>query len=315
MSVRATAFAPASVGNVAVGFDMLGLALDAVGDRVTAERSDGDGVEIAALTTTELAHTAAGLPRASEENTASIAAASLWRAAGAPGGVRLSLEKGVPPGSGMGSSAASAVAAVVAVNALLDEPWPPAALLRHALAGEQHVSRARHADNVAPSLLGGLVLCPTRLLPETVPLPVPAGVVCVVVYPQLRLDTAVARSALAGECLLRTAVEQQACLAGFVAGCYRDDRELVAASLRDVLIEPQRAPMVPGFTAVKSAAIDAGAYGCSLSGSGPSVFAWCDEGAGETVRAAMIAAFAGEKIDALGWLSPLDAPGARLESD
>jgi homoserine kinase len=309
----ATAFAPASVGNVGVGFDLLGLAAGQVGDRVTARRVEDAGVSIAQIRATGVAAGAEALPRETMENTGGIAAAALWRDFGPSGGVELVIEKGIPLGSGMGSSAASAVAAAVAVNALLDEPLGHAELVRYALEGERHASKALHADNVAPSLFGGLVLCPARLLPRVIRLPVPSGVVCVLVHPHLTVRTADARRALAAECLLRSAVEQQGCLASFIAACYRDDVELIGRCLRDILIEPQRAIAVPGFEAVKEAAFEAGALGSSLSGSGPSVFAWAREGDGEGVRAAMVDAFSAAGIESESWINPLDAPGAFVE--
>ena len=165
MSERATAFAPASIGNVAVGFDMLGLAIDGVGDTVTAMRVAEPGVAIGKVLDVDGAphrH----LARDAQHNTASIAAQVLWDKHGDVGGVSLDIHKGVPLQSGMGSSAASAVAAVVAVNALLNKPLAVEVLLPYALAGEQYASKGRHVDNIAPSLLGGLILCPLALLPD-----------------------------------------------------------------------------------------------------------------------------------------------------
>jgi homoserine kinase len=174
MSDTATAFAPASIGNVAVGFDMLGLALaGGAGDTVIASRRDAPGVGIEEVRGLD-GDIHPYLSRDPRENTASIAAQALWDAADATGGVTLKVHKGVPLQSGMGSSAASAVAAAVAVNALLDGPLEHADLLPYALEGERYASGGLHADNVAPSLLGGLVLCPTVLLPGVVQLPVPA---------------------------------------------------------------------------------------------------------------------------------------------
>jgi len=190
-----TAFAPASIGNVGVGFDMLGLAIAGVGDWVSARRTGADGVSIAEV------QDAAGsrhpfLSNKPDENTASLAAASLWRAAGESGGVELVVRKGIPLQSGMGSSAASAVAAAVAANALLERPLPVEALLEHALEGERFASGGLHADNVAPSLFGGMVLCPPVLLPDVVRLPVPAGVSSVLVHPELQVNTAESRQGL-----------------------------------------------------------------------------------------------------------------------
>lgn len=311
---EATAFAPASVGNVGVGFDLLGLALAGVGDRVTARLTPGSGVAIREITSTSTATGTGSLSRRADENTAGIAAQALWTEVGGRGGLELDIEKGIAVGSGMGGSAASAVAAVLAVNALLERPLEPTRLLPHALTGERYASQALHGDNVAPSLLGGLVLCPARLLPDVVSLPVPRGVVCVLVHPALTVNTADARRSLEQRCLLSSAVEQKGCLAGFVAGCYRDDLDLISRCLRDGLVEPQRSMAVPGFDAVQTAALDGGALGCSLSGSGPSVFAWCRVDDGPAVRDAMVTAFAHSGVESHAWISPLDAPAAHVES-
>jgi homoserine kinase len=314
MSDAVTAFAPASIGNVGVGFDMLGLALGGgAGDRVVATRSAATGITIDEVRGLdgEIHPYLSNDPR---ENTASIAAQALWDAAGAAGGAALKVHKGVPLQSGMGSSAASAVAAVVAVNALLDEPLDHAELLPYALEGEKYASGGLHADNVAPSLLGGLVLCPTVLLPEVVRLPVPAGVSAVLLHPELQINTAHARRGLARGYSMQQWLEQQGYLAGFIAGCMAGDVGLIGRTLRDVVIEPQRAAAVPCFDAVKEAAMRAGALGCSLSGSGPSIFALCEERRALNLASAMEQACRGLGIECQSWVSALDAAGARLET-
>jgi homoserine kinase len=314
MSDAVTAFAPASIGNVGVGFDMLGLALGGgAGDRVVATRSAATGITIDEVRGLdgEIHPYLSNDPR---ENTASIAAQALWDAAGAAGGAALKVHKGVPLQSGMGSSAASAVAAVVAVNALLDEPLDHAELLPYALEGEKYASGGLHADNVAPSLLGGLVLCPTVLLPEVVRLPVPAGVSAVLLHPELQINTAHARRGLARGYSMQQWLEQQGYLAGFIAGCMAGDVGLIGRTLRDVVIEPQRAAAVPCFDAVKEAAMRAGALGCSLSGSGPSIFALCEERRALNLASAMEQACRALGIECQSWVSALDAAGARLET-
>jgi homoserine kinase len=314
MSDAATAFAPASIGNVGVGFDMLGLALGGgAGDRVIASRSAASGISIDEVRGLdgEIHPYLSNDPR---ENTASIAAQALWDATGASGGAALKIHKGVPLQSGMGSSAASAVAAVVAVNALLDEPLDHAALLPYALEGEKYASGGLHADNVAPSLLGGLVLCPTVLLPEVVQLPVPAGVSAVLLHPELQVNTAHARRGLAKGYSMQQWLQQQGYLAGFIAACMGGDIGLIGRTLRDVVIEPQRAAAVPCFEDVKEAALRAGALGCSLSGSGPSIFALCEERRAVNLASAMEQACRALGIECQSWVSPLDAAGARLEA-
>jgi homoserine kinase len=308
-----TAFAPASIGNVGVGFDMLGLALAGVGDKVSVRRRADAGVVVAAVLD------AAGAPHPdlstdAEKNTASIAAAELWRSAAAPGGLELVVRKGIPLQSGMGSSAASAVAAVVAANALLEAPFDVPELLAFALAGETFASGGLHADNVAPSLFGGLVLCPSTLLPQTVQLGLPQGVSSVLVHPDLKVDTAKARRSLAKNCTMEQWLTQQAYLASFVLGCERDDHQLISRSLRDVIVEPQRAAAVSCFAYVKDAALRAGAMGCSLSGSGPSIFALCDDELAGSIADEMEKACRGTGLACESWISPMNSPGAQVQT-
>jgi len=312
MSDAVTAFAPASIGNVAVGFDMLGLALADVGDRVVARRIDGSDVvveEVRGLDGEKHPY----LSTNANENTASIAVQAMLAEQTPDLGVGLKVLKGVPLQSGMGSSAASAVAAVVAVNALLDEPLGLEALLPYALEGEKYASGGLHADNVAPSLLGGLILCPQILLPEVVRLPVPDGVSAVLLHPDLQVNTAQARRGLARSYRMQQWLEQQGLLAGFIAACAASDIDLIRKTLRDVVIEPQRASAVPCFEAVTEAARRSGALGCSLSGSGPSMFALCATNDARNIASAMEHACRAQGIGCQSWVSPMTAPGARIE--
>ncbi len=313
MSDVATAFAPASIGNVAVGFDMLGLALEGVGDTVKARCTDAPGISIAEVRGLD-GEPHPYLSTDPTQNTASIAAHALWDAYGGEGGVELEVHKGVPLQSGMGSSAASAVAAVVAVNALLAKPLPMADLLPYALEGEKFASGGLHADNVAPSLLGGLVLCPAVLLPDAIKLPVPAGVSAVLVHPNLQVNTAQARRGLAKGYALEQWLNQQGYLAGFIAACASNDISLIGKTLKDVVIEPQRSAAVPCFEVVREAAVRSGALGFSLSGSGPSLFALCEEGKARNLAVAMEQACRREGIECESWVSSMNAPGARVVS-
>lgn len=313
MSEWVTAFAPASIGNVAVGFDVLGLALEGAGDRVLARRIDGDSVTVAEVRGLD-GEIHPYLSADPKENTASIAAQSFWDKHGDGGGVELKVHKGVPLQSGMGSSAASAVAAVVAINGLLETPLPVDALLEFAIEGEKYASGGLHADNVAPSLLGGLVLCPQILLPGVVSLPVPEGVSAALIHPDLQVNTARARRELAKSCATQQWVDQQGLLAGFVAACAAGDLDLISKTLQDVIIEPQRKAAVPCFDVVKEAAKKNGALGCSLSGSGPSMFSLCKTGDARNVASAMEQACRSQGIACESWVSPMTAPGARIES-
>ena len=312
MSEAVIAFAPASIGNLAVGFDMLGLALANVGDRVHASRTQDTGVTVEEVRGLD-GERHPYLSTNPNENTASIAAQALLAAHGGDLGVALKVHKGVPLQSGMGSSAASAVAAVVAVNELLPAPLPIEALLPYALEGEKYASGGLHADNVAPSLLGGLILCPEVLLPDFVQLPVPDGVSAVLLHPDLQVNTAQARRRLAKSYPMALWLEQQGRLAGFIAACAASDIDLIRKTLRDVVIEPQRAEAVPCFAAVTEAAEHSGALGYSLSGSGPSIFALCAENDARNIASAMEHACRSQGIDCQSWVSPMNASGARIE--
>jgi homoserine kinase len=196
---------------------------------------------------------------------------------------------------------------------LLDAPLPLENLLPYALEGEKFASGGLHADNVAPSLLGGLVLCPEVLLPEVVRLPVPSGVSAVLLHPELQVNTAHARRQLQKTYSMALWLQQQGLLAGFIAACAADDIALIGKTLRDVVIEPQRAGAVPCFAAVRDAALRAGALGCSLSGSGPSLFALAPDSGAQAIASAMEQACRGEGIDCQSWVSPMTAPGAHVE--
>jgi homoserine kinase len=306
----ATAFAPASVGNVAVGFDILGHSVAALGDRVRVSRRAEPGVAIRSIT-----GVVAGLPLAAEKNTAGMAALALNRELGLRFGFELEIEKGIPLGSGLGGSAASAVAAVVAAAALVDEPLDRTRLLKFAMQGEAVASGSVHVDNIAPSLFGVLVLTVGIDNPHVKQIPVPESVRCVLVHPHMVLATREARAILRRTVELSDVIWQQANLAGFLAGCYTSDLPLIRESLLDVVIEPQRQVLIPGFVEVKQMALAAGALGCSISGAGPTVFAWAEQQDAENVRSEMVAAFRKHGLETDSWVSPLDRAGARVVGD
>ena len=308
-----TAFAPASIGNVCVGFDMLGLAIAGVGDRVSVRRSDTPGVTILEVRGLD-GEIHPYLPADPEHNTASIAARALWQTHGDLSGIEMIVRKGVPLQSGMGSSAASAVAAAVATNALLPEPLAHEKLLPFALEGEAYASGGAFADNVGASLIGGLVLCPTVLLPKAIKLTAPTGISSVLVHPELQIHTGNARKSLAKGYSLEQWLAQQGYLAGFIAGCAADDHDLIQQSLHDVIIEPQRAASIPCFGAVKEAAMNAGVLGASISGSGPSVFALCKNSDASNVATAMEQACRVFGLECQSWTSPMTTPGAHVEN-
>lgn len=305
MTLSATAFAPAGVGNVGVGFDILGHTIAGPGDRVSVRRIDERVVRIAAVRGCDTP-----LPMAAERNTAGAALIALRSSVAAPFGFEIEIDKGIPYGSGMGGSAASAVAALVAANALLDRPLTRSALYPFALDGEAVASGSRHGDNVGAMLAGGLVLATADRL---VSIPVPDTLFCALVHPHAVLETRAARAALEGRYDLPEFVAQSANLAQLLAGCFAGDINLIRAGLDDVMIEPRRSALIPGFASVKKAALDSGALGASLSGAGPSVFAWCDgEARARTVARAMREAFAAAGLDSDAWTSPVAGPAAEV---
>ncbi len=308
MRKKATAFAPATVGNVAVGFDILGFATESVGDTVTVERIDAPTVEVG-----EISGVVTDLPHQADENTATVGLVQLVADLELDFGFRVHIEKGIPLGSGMGGSAASAVAAIVAADALVAAELSRREILSYALLGESVASGEVHGDNVTPCLYGGLTLTRSLEPIDIIEIPVPDDICCVLVNPKQRIDTFRARQVLPKQLPLKTFVHQSANLAGFISGCYRGDVELIRRSLRDMLIEPHRAPLIPGFSKVRHAALNCGALGCSISGSGPSVFAWsADKHTGERIRDAMVEAFSHEGVDATAWMSAVNCDGARV---
>jgi homoserine kinase len=311
--ISATAFAPATVSNVACGFDVLGFALDHPGDEVTArflsgsahgvliERIDGDNGR---------------LPRDAARNTAGVAALTLLTKLGERRGVGLTIRKGLPLSSGLGGSAASAAAAVVAVDALIGGHSTSETLIACALEGERLGAGSSHADNIAPCICGGFVLVRRPNPPDILRLPVPPGLMAVVVHPDLEIETARARDLLGTTVSLADAVKQWANMGALVDGLHRGDFAVISRALEDSIAEPRRAPLVPGLAVIKRAAVEAGALGCSLSGSGPSLFALCEGAANAAVVAAAMTDAVKAQIggEPRTYVSPIAAAGARVVS-
>ncbi len=304
----AAASAPASIGNVGPGFDILGQAFDAVRDTVVATAEDEPGVRLGRVT-----GLVATLPGTPATNTALAAAQAVLNAAGASFGARLDIDKGVPVSAGMGGSAASAVAAASAVNAMLGGPFGVSDLLPLALEGERVASDPPHWDNVVASLFGGLVLVAGTEPALVHVLPAPVGIVTVLLHPAAQIRTSEARALLSRDVPLDQVVEHSRRVAALVAGCATGDRALIRAGLDDILIEPQRRHLLPALPAVKAAALAAGALGCSFSGSGPSIFAWVPSEDADAVEAAMRAAFADAGLASRAYRAPVASAGVRVE--
>jgi len=302
-----TAFAPATVANVGIGFDILGHTVDTVGDRVRLRRIDEPVVRIRAIT-----GVAGELPIEAKSNTAGRALQAMHAALHLEYGFEVEIDKGIPLASGMGGSAASAVAAVVAASALLEEPVSRLQLLKFAMEGEIVASGSAHIDNIAPCLIGGLVLTVGIDHPRVKQIPVPPSLRCVLVHPHMFLGTREARAILKTDVTRSDFVWQSANLAGFISGCYSNDLDMIRDSFNDVIIEPQRHTLIPGFKAVQRGAMSAGALGCSISGAGPTVFAWSEMQYAEAVRGAMVAAFTLHGLESDSWVSSLENYGARV---
>jgi homoserine kinase len=301
-------FAPATVANVAVGFDILGFAIHGPGDEVWVKKSDRPGgLQITQITGTGEKR----LPLEPEKNTAGFAALELLRHLGKSDmGIDMEIHKQMPFGSGLGSSAASAAAGVMAINELLGCPLDKLALLPFAVAGEQIADGAYHADNVGPSLLGGITFIRDNQSLDTHQLPVPSNLYASVVYPYVEILTKDSRNILSKSNLLSQTIQQTGNLGALIIGLYESDYNLISRALNDVIIEPQRAKLIPNFTAVKKAAIDNGALGSSISGAGPSCFAFCEgKEIAAQVALAMQQAFAAVGVDSETYVSKINIQG------
>ena len=301
------AFAPATVSNLGSGFDVLGLAVSGPGDTVSARIGPGNEVRI-----TRIEGDGGVLPYQADRNTAGIAAAATLRRAGIEVGVELEIEKGLPIGSGLGSSASSAAAAAFAVNLLVGSPLRKADLIGSCLEAEAAVS-GRHGDNIAPAILGGLILVRSVDPPDLLRIPVPEGMTVVVVTPAFELPTRAAREALPEMVPLRELVRNTANVASLIAACYSGDLTLFGRGATDEVVTPARARLIPGSHEVIRAALGAGALGSSISGAGPSIFALSHSPRrAETIAEAMIAAFRQSGgLESRAIISPADCPGVR----
>jgi len=301
-------FAPATVANVSCGFDILGFAIEKPGDEIIARFVNRKGLAITQITGTK----GKKLPFEVGKNTAGYAALRLLKHLDEENrGIEIEIHKKMPFGSGLGSSAASAVGGVMAINELLDCPLEKKDLLRFAVEGEQIADGAFHADNVAPSLLGGIILIRNNQELDVHHLPVPENLHAVVVHPKIEILTKDARAVLSENVSLKKTVEQSGNLGGLIVGLFNSDFNLITRSLQDVVIEPQRAMLIPHFYKVKEKAILAGALGCSISGAGPSIFTLCSNtSTAENVGIVMQKVFSDHNINSECFSSPINQNGA-----
>lgn len=302
-------FAPATVANVACGFDVLGFAIEAPGDEVVARHSDKPGLRIAKIT-----GDGGKLPKDVEKNTAGVAALDFLRHLGmSDRGIELEIHKKMPFGSGLGSSAASAVAGVYAVNKLIGEPLAKKQLLPFAMQGEASADGAWHADNVGPSLLGGIVFIRSNQELDISQLPVPENLWAAVVHPEMEILTKVAREILPTDIPMVNATQQIGNLGGLICGLIQEDYAMIGRSIHDVIAEPRRQKLIPEFYNAKRAAMAQGALGFSISGAGPSVFALCEgEETARRAGKAVSQVFDRIELENQAYVSPINREGVHV---
>ena len=305
-------FAPATVANIVCGFDVLGFALNEPGDEVFIRKVDRPGVHLVNVTGDD-----GRLPREAAKNTVSASVLSYLSHIGRTDiGVEIELHKQMPIGSGLGSSAASTVAGLFAINTLLDSPLSRQELLPFAIQGEELACGHGHADNVAPALLGGITLIRSYDPLDVVALPAPSSLYASVVFPHVDVPTRDARQMIRSKVALKDAVTQWGNIAGLVAGLFSNDYELIGRSMHDVLIEPTRAILIPEFYEMRRIAIGSGALGFGISGSGPSVFAFAQSKETATQITSMIQTqLTQQGIDSNGYVSGINADGPRVIKD
>lgn len=299
-------YCPATVANLVCGFDILGMALNHPQDEMELTLTQEPGIRIS--------HTDGyDLPSDPAQNVAGAALLDLLQAAGISIGMDVSITKKIKPGSGLGSSAASSAGAVVAANHLLGNPFSKEDLVRFAMAGEKVASGVKHADNITPCILGGVTLIRSIFPLDIVRLSAPPMYVTVV-HPQIEVRTSDARQILRKEVLLKDAIRQWGNIAGLVAGFLQHDYELISRSLEDVIIEPVRSMLIPGFDDVKQQSKEAGALGGGISGSGPSIFMLSREArTAEAIAGIMEAIYTKLGIDFKTYVTTLNTEGVRVE--
>ena len=259
-------FCPATIANISCGFDVLGLCLETVGDEMIIRKSDVKGIKITKIVGEDL-------PLETSKNVAGVAALALLDAIDYKFGFEIEIYKNIKPGSGIGSSAASAAGAVFGINELLGKPFNRKELVEFAMKGEAIASGSEHADNVAPAILGGITLVRSSAPLDIIKIESPSELFATVIHPQIELKTSEMRAVLQPMIPLKSAILQWGNLGGLIAGFYTSDYELIGRSLHDEIVEPLRGPFIPKFDVIKKTALENGALGSGISGSGPSIFA------------------------------------------
>ncbi|MDC9722960.1 MAG: homoserine kinase [Urechidicola sp.] len=299
-------FSPATVANVSCGFDVLGFCLDTIGDTMVVRKTKEKGVKITKIE-------GAKLPFEAKNNVAGVAALAILKAADADFGVEIEIYKNIKPGSGIGSSSASASGAVFAINELLGKPFDNQKLTYFGMKGEAVASGAEHADNVAPGIFGGFTLVKEVSPLKVVQLPTPPELYATIIHPQIEIKTSEARAILPKEVELQQAIKQWANVGSLVSALYDSDYDLIADSLNDFIVEPHRSQLIPHFDNVKKAMLEAGALGAGISGSGPSIFSLCKgKEIAEKVASTIKKVYQNTGIEFEIYLSKVNAEGIKI---
>ena len=303
-----TVYAPASISNMGSGFDIIGFPLEHIGDTITVRKN-----EIGDIRITSIEGYSKGIPYESDKNVASYALQKMMDDTGYQCGVDIEIVKNIMPGSGIGSSAASSAGALVAFNRLMGDPLSGENLISYAMEGENLISSGKHADNVAPVIQGGINVIRSYTPLNIIRIPPPEALWVALLHPQIEIRTKLSRELLEETIKLKDAIKQWGNVAGLISGLYTSDYKMIGESMEDVVAEPIRSELIPGFWQLKQSAVDGGALGYSISGSGPSVFAICrGEKSAQKARKAMAECYEGYDIPYKTYVSKVNADGAKV---
>ena len=299
-------FSPATVANVSCGFDVLGFCLDGIGDIMIFEKTQNQGITIEHIDEF-------GLSTDISNNVAGIAATAMLEHLRLDHGYHIIIDKKIKPGSGIGSSAASASGTAFAINHMLGSPFSKNEVTKFAMKGEAFASGSEHADNLAPGIFGGFTLVKSIDPLTVLKLPTPSELFATIIHPQIEIKTSESRGLLPKEIPLKNAITQWAELGSLIHALHTSDYDLIKKSLNDVIVEPYRAPLIPYFYDLKKACLDVGGLGCGISGSGPSVFALSrGEDSANTVAEAFKAVYKDAGIGYDVYISPINTTGIKI---
>lgn len=299
-------FSPATVANVSCGFDVLGFCIDTIGDEMVIRKTKEKGVKITKIV-------GADLPFETEKNVASVSALALYNHAKPDCGFEIEIYKNIKPGSGIGSSSASAAGSVFAINELLGKPYNQTEITNFAMKGEAIASGCEHADNIAPALFGGFTLVKSTTPLKVLQLPTPKDLFVTIIHPQIEVKTSESRAILPKDIPLQNAITQWSNVGSLVHALHTEDYNLLSESLEDVVVEPYRSQLIPHFNSVKTEVIKAGALGAGISGSGPSIFALSKgKDTAEAVAEAMKNVYSKTEIEFNVYVSKINTQGMRV---